>query len=136
MPKRNAGMRAVDSNVIVRFLVADDPAQARKAQRLFGREPLFIPRTVILETEWVLRAVYGMKAEQVIPALRAVAGLPEVTVKDAMLVARAMDWAEAGMDFADALHLVAAGACSAFLTFDRRLTRVARSGAETPVAVP
>jgi predicted nucleic-acid-binding protein len=116
-------MRAVDTDVIVRYLVGDDPAQADSARRVIGPEPVFVARTVLLEAEWVLRGVYELPARQVISALRALAGLPGVTVEDASLVARAMDWADGGMDFADALHLAAAGGCSGFLTFDKRFVR-------------
>ena len=102
-------MQGIDANVIVRCLTGDDPRQADK-------------RTVMLEVEWVLRGVYDLPSEQIIPALRAFAGLPGILVEDAVLVARAMDWAEAGMDFANALHLAAVAGCESFLTFDRRLT--------------
>jgi predicted nucleic-acid-binding protein len=129
-------MRAVDTNIIVRFLVADDPAQAQKACNLFGQEPLFVARTVLLEVEWVLRGVYGMPAAEIIPALRALAGVPGVSVENASLVAKAMDWAEAGMDFADALHLAAAGECTGFLTFDRRFRRTERRLGGIPVSAP
>ena len=121
--KPNAGMQAVDTNIIVRYLVGDHPAQAEKARRVIGREPVFIPRTVMLEAEWVLRGIYELSADQIIPSLRALAGLPDVSVEDASVVARAMDWAEAGMDFADALHLAASAECSSFLTFDQRFAR-------------
>lgn len=117
-------MRAVDTNVIVRYLVGDDPEQAEKARGVIGREAVFVPRTVVLEVEWVLRGVYGMAVGRVIPALRALAGAPGVVVEDAAMVAKAMDWAEAGMDFADALHLAAAGECEGFVTFDKRFVRV------------
>ncbi len=116
-------MRAVDTNVVVRFLTGDDPRQAARARAVIGHEPVFIPRTVILETEWVLRAVYDLPPDRVIPALRALAGLPDIAVEGAPLVARALDWAETGLDFADALHLAAAADCATFLTFDKRLAR-------------
>ena len=119
-------MRAVDTNVIVRYLTGDDPKQAEKARTLIGQEPVFVPRTVLLEVEWVLRGAYDLPSRQTIPALRALAGIPGVSVEDAALVAKAMDWAEGGMDFADALHLAAAAECESFLTFDKRF---ARSGA-------
>ncbi|MGI3778659.1 MAG: type II toxin-antitoxin system VapC family toxin [Janthinobacterium lividum] len=116
-------MRAVDTNVVVRFLVGDDPKQTEKARQVIGREPVFVPRTVVLEVEWVLRGVYGMAVERVVPALRALAGLPGVTFEDAAMVAKAMAWAEAGLDFADALHLAAARECEGFVTFDKRFAR-------------
>ena len=116
-------MRAVDTNVIVRYLTGDDPEQAAKARTVIGQEAVFVPRTVLLEVEWVLRGVYALPVERVIPALRALAGLPGVSMEDAPLVAQAMEWAEAGLDFADALHLAAAGECEGFVTFDRRLVK-------------
>ncbi len=116
-------MLGVDTNVIVRYLTGDDPHQAAKARAVIGQQSVFVPRTVLLEVEWVLRGVYDMPPKGIIPALRAFAGLPGVMVEDAGLVAKAMDWAEAGMDFADALHLVAAGECEGFLTFDKRFAR-------------
>ena len=115
-------MRAMHTNVIVRYLTGDDPVQAAKARAVIGQEPVFVPRTVMLEVEWVLRGVYDLPSSRVIAALRALAGLPGVPVEDDSMAARAMDWAEGGMDFADALHLAAAG-CKGFLTFDRQFMR-------------
>ncbi|WP_158742918.1 type II toxin-antitoxin system VapC family toxin [Acidisphaera sp. L21] len=129
-------MRAVDTNIVVRYLTGDDPKQADKARALIGSEPVFIPRTVMLETEWVLRGVYELPPGQIIPALRALAGLRGVSVEDAALVATAMDWAEAGMDFADALHLAAAAECEAFITFDKRFARSAARSGGVPVTAP
>ena len=83
--------------------------------------PGFVPRSVLLEAEWVLRAVYECAPAKIIPALRALGGLPNVSVEDPELAARAMDYAEAGMDFADSLHLAAAAGCEGVLTFDKRL---------------
>ena len=60
-------MRAVDTDVIVRYLMGDDPEQTEKARGVIGREAVFVPRTVVLEVEWVLRGVYGLKVAQVIP---------------------------------------------------------------------
>ena len=129
-------MRAVDTNIIVRYLTGDDPMQADKAHALIGHEPVFVPRTVLLEVEWVLRGVYDLPSGQIIPALRALAGLPGVSVEDASLAAKAMDWAEAGMDFADALHLAAAAECESFLTFDKRFVRAGARLGGIPVKVP
>ncbi len=129
-------MQGVDTNVVVRYLTGDDPAQADKARAVIGQKPVFVPRTVLLEAEWVLRGVYDLPPEQIIPALRALAGLPGVSVEDAGLVAKAMDWAEAGMDFADALHLAAATECENFLTFDKRFVRSGKRLSGIPVTAP
>jgi hypothetical protein len=62
--------------------------------------------------------------------LAGIAGLPGVTIEEPAQVAQALDWLREGMDFADALHLVRAGHCDAFLSFDRKLaSRAKRLGA-------
>ena len=129
-------MLGVDTNVIIRYLTGDDPHQAAEARAVIGQQAVFVPRTVLLEVEWVLRGVYDMPPEGIILALRAFAGLPGVVVEDAGLVAKAMDWAEAGMDFADALHLVAAGECEGFLTFDKRFVRSGKRLSDIPITTP
>lgn len=129
-------MHGVDTNLVVRYLTGDDPAQAAKARSVIGQKPVFVPKTVLLEAEWVLRGVYDLRSEQIIPALRALAGLPGVSVEDAGLVAKAMDWAEAGMDFADAIHLAAAAECEGFLTFDRRFARFGTRLSSIPITAP
>lgn len=134
--KSDGGMRAIDTNVIVRYLTGDDPEQAKKVRALIGHEPVFVARTVLLEVEWVLRGVYGLPSKQIIPALRALAGLPGVSVEDAALVAQAMNWCDAGMDFADALHLAAATGCESFLTFDKRFARSGTRLGGIPVSAP
>ena len=118
-------MHGFDTDVIVRYLTGDDLAQAIRARAVIEQKPVFVPRTVFLEVEWVLRGVYELPPERIIPALRALAGLPGVSVEDAALVAKALDWAETGMDFADALHLAAATGCQGFLSFDKGLARSA-----------
>ncbi len=85
--------------------------------------------TVLLESEWVLRSVYGLARKDVATALRAFSGLPSVSVESPNLLVEALDRAEKGMDFADALHLGAAAHCEAMLTFDRRFIESARDAA-------
>lgn len=133
--KPSAGMHAVDTNVVVRYLTQDDPKQADKARALIGHQPVFVPRTVILEVEWVLRGVYELPPEQIILALRAFAGLPGISIEDPALVAKALGWAEGGMDFADAMHLAAADGCEGFVTFDKRLARSAARVGSVPATV-
>ena len=116
-------MRAIDTNIVVRFLTGDHPQQARMARAVIDQGPVFMSRTVVLEAEWVVCGVYELPPARVIAALHAFAGLPGVVIEDAASVARAMGWAEAGMDFANALHLAAASARQDFLTFDQRFVR-------------
>ena len=119
-------MLAVDTNVVVRYLARDDAAQTSRADRLFNTQPILLLKTVLLETEWVLRYRYGFDRQAIVVSLRALAGLPNVHLEDAPVVAQALDWVAAGMDFADALHLASSSAASGFATFDRALATSAR----------
>jgi Predicted nucleic-acid-binding protein, contains PIN domain len=118
---------AVDTNILVRLVTRDDPGQAERAAALFGRERIFIPKTVMLETEWVLRYSYELSPAVVLDALKRIAGLPRVEVEDDRSVAAALAWAEEGMDFADALHLASGRHADAFASFDARLVNKARA---------
>lgn len=126
-------MRAIDTNIIVRLLTGDDPGQAQKARALFAEGDLFIPTSVLLETEWVLRSAYGFEVRALVAAFRKLGGLPGVSFEDSARVARALDWTEQGMDFADALHLACADGCAAFVSFDRKFAKMASKLAETKV---
>lgn len=120
-------MIAIDTNIVVHYLTGDHPRQSRRAREIVDGQAVFVPVTVVLEAEWVLRSAYGYKPADVARALRAFGGLPGVTIEDAVMVAAAFDLAEGGMDFADALHLGRSEKQDALLTFDRRFVRAAQS---------
>ena len=126
-------MLAIDTNLVVRYLTGDDPEQAAQARALIDANQIFVPTTVLLETEWVLRSVFDYAAPLIARQLRAFAGLPTITNEDAILASQALDWMEGGMDFADALHLGKASGCAAFVSFDRRLVRAANALNAVPV---
>lgn len=117
-------MIAIDTNVLVRLLVADDPAQARRARKLIERNDVVVAATVLLEAEWVLRSAYGFDRAQIEAAFRRFLGLPRVSPDSPAVVAQALDAYGAGLDFADALHLASTPDAHEFFTFDRRLARV------------
>ncbi len=114
-------MHAVDTNILVRFLTADDPKQARAARRVIEAGDIFIGTTVILETEWVLRAGYGFTPTEIVKGLRGLGGLDGISIEEPAEISRALDAMISGMDFADALHLARSSHCSAFVTFDKKL---------------
>jgi len=117
---------AVDTNVLVRYVTNDDPDQARRAASLLGgTETVHIPHTVLLEMEWVLRAVYDLERPAILTAFRQVLGLPSTHVEQPGLIALTLERYERGLDFADALHQAGAGTASPFYTFDRRFARLA-----------
>ena len=70
-------MHAVDTSVFFRNLTGDDPAQAAKARRVIGQQPTVVTKAVMLEVEPLLRGGFDPAPEQVLPALRGLASLPE-----------------------------------------------------------
>jgi predicted nucleic-acid-binding protein len=126
---------AVDTNVLVRLVVADDAAQTRRAKAAFSAKAVFIAKSVLLETEWVLRYSYSLTPDAVVRAMRAVLGLPNVTAENEDQVLQALIWHEAGMDFADALHLASCAPARRFRTFDVKFAKKARALGATSVAV-
>lgn len=129
-------MLAIDTNLIVRYLVGDNPAQAARARALIDSNDVFASTTVVLETEWVLRGAYEFPVARCAQALAAFAGLPRVTLEDPAAVALALRWMDRGIDFADGLHLAKAEGCDAFVTFDQRFARSANALGGVAVRVP
>ena len=99
---------SIDTNVLVRFLVEDTGAaeQCRAAKELFKRGPIFIPESVFLETEWVLRAVYDVPRSEIHAACTKLLGLSQVSVPDRSVLRQVLACYAAGFDFADAWHLI------------------------------
>jgi len=126
---------AIDTNVLVRFLVNDDAEQFTRAKALVNENAIFVPTTVLLESEWVLRDVYGFTKSRIMEALGRFLDLDAVTAENAGAARNALAWAGKGMDFADALHLAGSSPCRAFASFDRKMARrAAKFGATTVVA--
>lgn len=131
-------MKSFDTNVLARFFI-DDAEDAQAAiQRpaavtaLSGRG--FVAVTVLLEFEWVMRGFYQLPRAEIQAVLRALASIEHLMVDDRTAVLAALDAFEAGLDFADALHLSRSARASAFATFDQRLVKRAQGLAlMTPV---
>lgn len=119
-------MQAVDTNVLVRLLTRDDSAQFERATALFRRKQIWVAKTVLLETAWVLRSLYAFDQARIVAALRGVAGLKSVKLEDSAAVARAFDLTDAGVEFADALHVVSMGGAESLATFDRKFASKAK----------
>ena len=120
-------MLAIDTNLIVRYLTGDHPEQSPRARQLIDGQVVFVAVTVILEVEWVLRSAYGYAPPDIIRALRAFGGLRTVQIEDPAIVSSALDLAEKGLDFADALHLGKSVHCTSFATFDRKFVKAAKA---------
>ena len=116
-------MLAVDTNLVVRLLANDDATQARRAAALFASDQIFISKTVLLESEWVLRFSYELPPKVILQALRNIVGLPNVMVEQQHEIAEALEGFERGLDFADALHLASSRRAGRFATFDKKLIK-------------
>ena len=131
-------MRAVDTNVLARFYLRDDATQWRIAADVLLAGDVFVPKTVVLELEWVLRYVADQPGDKVIECLAHLIALPGVTVEDRDEIETALGHCRNGIDFADALHLAASKACTELLTFDDRgyARRAQKLRLKPPVLVP
>jgi len=119
-------MIGLDTNLIVRLLTNDDKAQAKHAAHLIQNHPVFIPKSVLLETEWVLRYTYTLKPEVIFAAFEKLLGIAHVTVEDPTCVSQALQWYADQFDFADALHLASSHKTEKFATFDKKLIKKAK----------
>ena len=131
-------MIALDTNILARYLLDDEPAQARAARRLLAdaKAEYWIPVTVVLELAWVLRKGDAPRSV-VMERLRDLLSLRNVRVQNADPVFQALRWSAQGMDLADALHLVLSGKAERFATFDEALVKQARKlGVQPPVSAP
>jgi predicted nucleic-acid-binding protein len=131
-------VRAVDTNILVRFYLHDDATQGRIATDVLARGDVFVPKTVILELEWVLRYVAEQPEDKVMDCLAHLIALPGVTVEDRDEIEAAISQCRKGIDFADALHLAASKSCSELLTFDDRgyARRARKLRLKPPVRIP
>ncbi|MBS3809480.1 MAG: type II toxin-antitoxin system VapC family toxin [Desulfobacterales bacterium] len=121
-------MKALDTNVLVRFLVCDDEAQAQKAYNLFKaaerrKESLFVPMPVTLEIIWVLDSVYGVGRREILETFKTLLAMPVLEFQSQHALRRFISMAEkSGADLADLLIACAAedAGCSRVLTFDKK----------------
>lgn len=126
-------MPALDTNVLVRWLVQDDETQAEQVEAMLrsaiaNRRTLFVPCTVILELEWVLRSRYGYTKAAVVQGLDSLLEAEELDIQFESAIERALYlYRQSRANFADCLHvgLSAATERLPFVTFDERASRLA-----------
>ncbi len=134
-------MIALDTNVVVRFLVQDDPIQAAQATALFAglteETPAWLCREVLVELIWVLERAYHLPRAEIAGAIDGLLAAREVVVEAPDRVGAAINrYREGGAGFSD--HLIALSArnagCTEIFTFDRQA--IAKAGmSRVPVAV-
>ncbi len=120
-------MIGIDTNLLVRFLTNDDPKQSRYAEKLIKGNMIFISKSVLLETEWVLRYAYELDAIVILNAFESLLGLPHITVEDPACIIKTMQWYSQGFDFADAMHLASSNQVTEdFATLDKNFIKRAK----------
>ena len=129
-------MIAVDTNIIIRFLTHDDDLQYKKAFSVFNKSEVFIPDTVILETEWVLRYAYKFNTEEITIAMVNLFGLKNVHLTTPACVEQAVKWYQQGMDFSDAMHLSQCQKVEKLYTFDKAFISKAKNLTNCLVELP
>jgi len=115
---------AVDTNILVRLATGDDAREYRVVSESLATRPWRVFPTVILETEWVLRSIYGYSPAQFSDFVEWMDASGRIVLMDTDTVRAAVSHHRAGLDFADALHIAQTNG-EPFLTLDKVLRRKA-----------
>ncbi|MBP1628279.1 MAG: hypothetical protein H6Q00_2754 [Holophagaceae bacterium] len=124
-------MRAADTNVLIRLIEQDDPAQLALAESAVAQGPLWVSTLVVLEMVWVLEAGYGRSKMEIARVLEILTTNRDLVLEAPDVVRAALGlWAEGAAKFSDYLILEAANAAghSPLLTFDKRLAKAPGAG--------
>jgi len=122
---------AFDTNLLVHLAVNDDEGQAEIAEQLLNSNEVFVSRTVLLETEWVLRSVYKNSHSEIANYFERTLITKNLIIENAVEVTHTLKWYKLGADFADAIHLCICGE-SVFQTFDTEFCKAAHKLKITP----
>lgn len=125
-------MIGLDTNVLVRYFVEDDPVQTAKAIRLLKTQctsisPGFVDRVALCELVWVLSSVHGYARSQIAEVITEMLATEELMLEDSELVQRALQvYSSSAVDFADILigHVNLARGCEGTATFDRKAAKL------------
>jgi predicted nucleic-acid-binding protein len=125
-------MPALDTNVLVRYIVQDDASQLTAAKRLISRSvaeglSLFVPVSVVLELEWVLRASFAFGKDDVLMTLSSLFSAAELSFESERALEVALQlFREGSADFADCLHVALAAQAGEqpLWTFDKGAAKV------------
>ena len=129
-------MPALDTNVLLRYIVQDDETQLAAARRLIRKSiddghALFVPITVALEIEWVLRSNFEYSKDRVMAIMSNLLSAAELTFESERAFEVALHlYRDSSADFADCLHIALASQARELplWTFDKRAAKV--SGAQ------
>lgn len=120
-------MIGIDTNVLVRYIAQDDPAQSKRASRLIEHEcsaasPGYISLVVLVELVWVSESCYGATRTEIVDLVRKILSIRQLVTQEAEIAWKALRLFEScKADFADCLieRIAAAAGCSTVMTFDK-----------------
>jgi predicted nucleic-acid-binding protein len=125
---------ALDTSVLARFVLGDDPAQQHVAARLIADHQCYVTWSVLLELCWVFESNAGLPREQVVAGFVAIRDTENIALPDADQLTWIIERYAAGADFPDMVHLASASiGATEFACFDKRLSR--HAGPDAPLSV-
>ena len=118
-------MIALDTNVLARLVTNDDKTQAKEAANLIDSGvALFVPITVMLELEWVLRGAYHLDTAAVLRTFEHLLSIRNISFERQANIQQALKHYAQGFDFVDALHRSASATCAGLASFDKKFEKL------------
>jgi predicted nucleic-acid-binding protein len=125
-------MAALDTNILIRYLVRDDEKQFLQATKLIrsairAGETLYVPVTVLLEVEWVLRTSFALSKAEVVAAISRLLSASELSIANETAIESALNlYQNHSADFSDCVHIALSHTAgeSPLWTFDKAASKV------------
>jgi predicted nucleic-acid-binding protein len=119
-------MIGIDTSIVLRYLLKDDPALSPRALEIIAANDCFLTRAALTEVVYTLESYYRSPRADIGRALDALLSLRRVSIEDRAVTERAVSWYREGMDFGDAMIAASSHGSVRVATFDRDFARLAR----------
>ena len=124
-------MKAIDTNILIRFLTGDDDLQAKKVYLIFKKaesekNELFVPLLVVLEMIWVLESVYEVSRKEILDSIRDLLLMPILKFDHPSMLQQLIHSAQGNKyDLSDLLiaHSAKISGCETVITFDKKVAK-------------
>ena len=126
-------MIGIDTNIVLRYLLKDDPALSPRALEIIAANDCFVTRAALTEVVYTLESYYRSSRAEIGRALDALLSLQRVSIEDRAVTERAVSWYKRGMDFGDAMISASSHGSARVDTFDRDFARLARKLRTAPL---
>lgn len=125
-------MVGIDTNILLRYLLKDDPLLSPRALEIIASNDCFVTCAALTEVVYTLESYYRSPRADIGHALDALFSLQRVLIENGSATARAVSWYKAGMDFGDAMIAASSHEAARVATFDRDFARLSRKLQTTP----